>query len=197
MLDGLITELMPPTKRQEKCEGLQEKHFTEAAVMLAFADHLLNTIPGVSHVEIHPDGEHVKRFDVRKWLENHDFKQSKTIGTTTYSGSYQRENQTITVTSKPGIGDVVTDDGTNKIVAECKGGIINTKHPGQVSRLRRGLCEAIGLLMQRPGGERQIAVVPNTKSTLQLAQKMIARTSLIGIEIALVDEKGNVSFVKP
>jgi hypothetical protein len=29
---------------------------------------------------------------------------------------------------------------------QCKGGIINTRHPGQVSPLYRGLCETVGLL---------------------------------------------------
>lgn len=82
------------------------------------------------------------------------------------------------------------------IIAECKGGIVNTSHAGQKSRLRKGLCEAVGLLMARDKGGRPVAVVPKTETTLKLAQKL-ARARDAGIEIALVDERGNVFDVKP
>ena len=51
----------------------------------------------------------------------------------------------------------------------------------RASKLRRGLYEAVGLLMVRPEDERQIAVVPYTNTTLQLAQNIINRTNKIGI----------------
>ena len=38
--------------------------------MVAFAMHLLRTVPGLKHVAIHPDGEHGKRFDFLGWLKN-------------------------------------------------------------------------------------------------------------------------------
>lgn len=66
-----------------------------------------------------------------------------------------------------------------------------------MSRLRRGLCEAVGLLMIRPVDERQIAVVPCTNTTSQLAHDIVNRTNKTGIEIALVDGEGNVTFVMP
>jgi hypothetical protein len=53
------------------------------------------------------------------------------------------------------------------IIAECKGGIVNTQHSGQTSRLRKGLCEAVGLLIANPKGGRQVAVVPYSEVTLR------------------------------
>lgn len=82
------------------------------------------------------------------------------------------------------------------ISAECKGGIINTKHPGQVSRLYKGLCETVGMLMATPSQGRQVAVVPLTNSTLRLAQRLAPRCALAGIEIALVGGRGEVIDVK-
>jgi hypothetical protein len=75
--------------------------------------------------------------------------------------------------------------------------VINTRHAGQVSRLRRGLCEAVGLLIARPREGRQVAVAPHTETTLRLAQKLAVRAKDAGIEIALVDQRGQVIDVKP
>ena len=119
-----------------------------------------------------------------------------TQGTTSYSGTYKRGKQTVSVTLTPGLGDVTTQIDSRPLVAECKGGVINTRHAGQLSRLRRGLCEAVGLLMARAlSGERHVAVVPATDATTKLAQRMAPRATKAGIEIALVDETGNVAFV--
>lgn len=196
MYDDLIVELDPPTSRRGKCEG-KECHLTEAAVMLAYGMHLLRTVSKLQKVELHPDGEHGKRFEIVEWLSARGFVLKEPRGTTAYCGTYRDGQQTIVVASTPGKGDVVaqTDDGT--IVAECKGGIINTRHAGQLSRLRRGLCEAVGLLMTREKGGRQVAVVPKTQTTMKLAQKLAPRARDAGIEIALVDERGRVFDVKP
>ena len=67
MFDDLIVELDPPTNRRGKCEG-KERHLTEAAVMLAYGMHLLRTVPNLEKVELHPDGEHGKRFEIVQWL---------------------------------------------------------------------------------------------------------------------------------
>lgn len=73
---------------------------------------------------------------------------------------------------------------------------MNTRHAGQKSRLRSGLCEAVGLLMTRcPGKERNIAVVPYTEGTNRLAQKIIDRCRIAGIEIALIQADGQVNYV--
>lgn len=167
---------------------------TEAAVMIAFAFYLLKH--GATQVEIHPDGEHGKAFDIKQFLEEQGFVHMQNIGKTAYGGLYQRNQEIISITLVPGLGDVEANLGGQKIVAECKGGIINTRHPGQVSRLRCGLCEATGLLMTKPlNKERQIVVVPTTKTTQELAQRMIPRARAAGIEIALVTENGQVEFI--
>lgn len=196
MLEDLIVELDPPPNRQGKCVGVKERHLTEAAVMLAYGMHLLQTVSGLTKVELHPDGEHAKRFEIARWLNARGFSFKESHGATAWCGTYANDKQEIVVTSIPGKGDVValTPDGT--IVAECKGGIVNTRHPGQVSRLRKGLCEAVGLLMATSQAGRQVAVVPYTETTLRLAQKMAPRAKNAGIEIALMNELGQVIDVE-
>jgi hypothetical protein len=197
MFDDLIVELDPPPNRRGKCEGEKERHLTEAAVMLAYGLHLLATMPELTTVELHPDGEHGKRFEIAKWLSRQGYTMMEPQGTTTYCGSYVCGKRNVIVTSVPGKGDVVAKTQGETVIAECKGGIVNTKHPGQVSRLRKGLCEAVGLLMARPKGGRQVAVVPHTEATLRLARKLAPRAMDAGIEIALVDECGQVVDVMP
>jgi hypothetical protein len=198
MFDDLITQLPPPPNRVGKHSGEGELHLKEGAVMLAFAMHLLRTIPGLQRVNIHPDGLHGQGFDMQGWLERRGFALTEPLGKTSYGGTYvSPTSQTIFVQPKSGLGDVVARFNGSSIVAECKGGVINTKHAGQQSRLRRGLCEAIGLLMASTERVRQFAVVPHTSVTRKLADKMAHRARLAGIEIALVDASGNVFDVKP
>lgn len=196
MLFRLITKKEPPAKRVAKAEGGVEKHLTEAAVMLAYAFHLFDLDPDLTRVEIHPDGEHGKLFDIRGWLESQKFQLIRAEGSTTYGGEYSDGKRFIYVSLKPGLGDVVAETAAYRIVAECKGGIINSKHAGQKSRLRRGLCEAVGLLMSRSlGQEKQFAVVPQTEDTITLARRMRNRCNLAGIGICLVGADGVVSDV--
>lgn len=84
-----------------------------------------------------------------------------------------------------------------RLSAECKGGIINTWHSGQISRLYKGLCETVGLLMANPSPGRQIAVVPRTEGTLKLAQRLAPRCAVAGIRIALIGSRGEVTDVEP
>lgn len=194
--EDLVTALAPPPNRVGKSDGPYEHHLYEGAVMLAYAMHLLRT-QGARDVRIHPDGEHGKQFDFTAWLGRRDFTKISTLGSTTYGGVYRNSaGQTITVHPKSGLGDVVAEAGNRVISAECKGGIINTRHSGQVSRLYRGLCETVGLLMATPSQGRQIAVVPLTDGTLRLAERLAARCALAGIEIALVGCRGEVMDVK-
>jgi len=189
--NDLITLREPPPNRVDKTEGGLEKHFTEAAVMLAYITYLMDQHPELDGIEIHPDGEHGKQFDIRGWLERRGYKLVEPQGSTTYGGRYDNGDRSILVSLKPGQGDVVGQLNSSKIVAECKGGIINTKHAGQKSKLRRGLCEAVGLLMSRENtGERQYAVVPLTDDTQRLAGQMRSRCRKAGIEIALIREDG-------
>jgi len=141
---------------------------------------------------------HGQGFDMRGWLERRGFALAEALGATSYGGTYvSGTGQTVFVQPKSGLGDVVAKVDGQSIVAECKGGVLNTKHAGQQSRLRRGLCEAVGLLLASAEGTRQFAVVPHTDVTHKLANKMAHRARLAGIEIALVDARGNVFDVKP
>ena len=99
--------------------------------MLAYAMHLLRTVPHVTTVEIHPDGEHGKRFDINRWLSARGFVLKEGQGMTSYCGTYVHDQQVIMVTSIPGKGDVVATTPEGAIIAECKGGIVNTRHAGQ------------------------------------------------------------------
>ena len=194
--EDLVTALAPPPNRIGKADGDHEHHLYKGAVMLAYAVHLLRT-QGAQHVRIQPDGEHGKQFDFSGWLERRQFQKVSAIGTTAYGGVYEHSaGQTITVNPRSGLGDVVADIGDHVISAECKGGIINTRHSGQVSRLYKGLCETVGMLMATPTQGRQVAVVPFTASTLRLAERLAPRCAIAGIEIALVSGRGEVMDVK-
>ena len=197
MYDDLITPHKPSDpKRVRACEGGVEQYLPEGAVIVAFAMHLLRTVPDLRHVAIHPDGEHGKRFDFLGWLKKHGFAMITLMGNTGYGGMYQSVigEKTVLINPKSGLGDVVADIGRRSFVAECKGGVTNSTHAGQLSRLRKGLCETVGLLLSSPvaEGKRQFAVVPRTQLTENLARRMIVRAKAAGVEIALVDGRGNV-----
>jgi hypothetical protein len=195
-LDDLVTVRAPPPNRTGKADGDHEHHLYEGAVMVAFAMHLLRTQP-TEEVRIHPDGEHGKQFDFLGWLQRHDFSMISCTGKTTYGGTYaDGRGRRIVVNPKSGLGDVVAEVGNQTILAECKGGIINTRHSGQVSRLYKGLCEAVGLLMATPSIGRQVAVVPYTDSTFRLATRLAPRCALARIEVALVTSRGEVIDVR-
>jgi hypothetical protein len=190
--DDLVAALAPPPNRALKCDGPLERHLFEGAVMVSFAMHLLRTEPTES-VSIHPDGEHGKQFDFRDWLGRRGFEMESSLGGTSYGGIYvDRRGQRVIVNPRSGLGDVVAEVEGTVISAECKGGIINTRHAGQVSRLYKGLCETIGMLMATPSRGRQVAVVPFTSGTLRLAERLAPRCALVGIEIALVGDRGQV-----
>jgi hypothetical protein len=200
MLDGLIDKRAPPLNWEHDYEGGKEHHLTEGAVMVAFAMNLLRTIPDLGHVAIHPDGEHGKQFPFSEWLTANGFKLTKTQGRTNYGGLYSSltSGQSILVNPSPGQYDVIADIAGISFAAECKGGVINSRrHPGRLSRLRKGLCEAVGQLLSKEPreGMRQFAVVPLTSVTEKLGLLMAPRVAKAGIEIALVDAVGEVHFV--
>jgi hypothetical protein len=194
--EDLVIALEPPRNRVGKSNGTHEHHLYEGAVMIAFAMHLLR-MEDVRDVRIHPDGEHGKQFDFAGWLTRRGFAKTSSLGSTTYGGVYRNAvGQTITVNPKSGLGDVVASVRDHIISAECKGGIINTRHPGQISRLYKGLCETVGMLMATPSQGRQVAVVPLTEGTLRLAERLVTRCTLAGIEIALIGSRGEVVEVR-
>jgi hypothetical protein len=195
--DDLVIELAPPPNRVARCDDAQEHHLYEGAVMMAYAMHLLRTTKA-REVLVHPDGEHGKRFDFSSWLAKRGFDRTTQTGTTSYAGRYVLgDGRSVIVNPISGKGDVVADDAGVVISAECKGGIINTRHSGQVSRLYKGLCETVGLLMASPSPGRQVAVVPRTEGTHRLAHRLAPRCAAAGIEIALVGRRGLVEDVRP
>jgi hypothetical protein len=192
ILNDLIKKLAPPRNRIGKSDGPDEHHFYEGAVMVAYATHLLRTTK-TKEIRIHPDGMHGKQFDFVECLRRRGFKIGERSGKTAYGGIYVDDRgRRIVVNPKAGVGDVVAEVDGTVISAECKGGIINTRHSGQVSRLDKGLCEIVGRLMCSPQRGRQVAVIPYTKVTLRLAQKLAPRCARVGIEIALVKDQGEI-----
>ena len=191
-----VTQYDPPETRRAKAVGGVEERMSEAGVMLAMARYILDNAAEAT-VRIHPDGEHAKRFDIPGWLSNSGFEKIRSLGSTVYGGEYHRGSETVIVHPRSGLGDVVgIVDGRN-VVIECKGGTINSTHAGQLSRLRRGLCEAVGLLMARPfDAAREIAAVPWTRETERLAARMVSRCARAGIEIALVRRDGAIVWVE-
>jgi hypothetical protein len=148
--DDMVRELAPPPNRVGKCVGGLEHHRDEGAVLVAFAMHLLRTT-STQEVWIHPDGEHGKRFDFAGWLHKRGFERTSRSGRTEYGGTYTwPDGRRIVVNPTPGKGDVVAEVDGIVLSAECKGGIINTRHSGKVSRLYKGLCETVGPLMANP-----------------------------------------------
>ena len=160
---------------------------------MAFAMHLLKR--GATAVRIHPDGMHAKVHDIRAFLTSAGFTRDE--GGASCAGRYEQGKSVVTVAFRSGVGDVVAQVGGETIFAECKGGIVNTRHPGQQSKLRKGLCEAVGQLLGREptDGERQVAVIPYTKLTLNAATRMAKRVARVGIDIALVRSDGSVQYV--
>jgi hypothetical protein len=195
-LNDLIRQLAAPPSRRGKHIGEFERHFYEGAVMLAYAMHLLRT-ESTREVSIHPDGTHGKQFDFKRWLIGQGFALTTPTGITAYGGFYTRaDGVTIIIHPKSGLGDVSAKLAEGGITAECKGGVINTRHAGQVSRLYRGLCETVGLLMASASPGRQVAVVPYTEHTMKLAKRLRPRCAQAGIEIALVKSDGEVIDVR-
>jgi hypothetical protein len=196
MYADLISLRKPPEKRRRYRGGPHERVFSEGAVMLAFAMYLFENEKGVEHVRIYPDGMHdTETFRFRPWLERHGFvKHSTDAGRTKYAGEYRDGKRTVTISVNSGHGDVVAVGAAGTIIAECKGGCINTSHPGQKSHQTQRLYAAVGHLIAHDRGEgRHVAVVPDTPVTRSLAAKMAKRARQIGIEIALVGENG-ISF---
>jgi hypothetical protein len=116
-----------------------------------------------------------------------------------YGGNYvSPAGETIIINPIPGRGDVVAKCGNGQtFVAECKGGIINTGHAGQLSPLRRGLCEAVGLSLTKrvEDGTQQFMVAPHTKATEELGRRMAARVRAAGICVAQVNGRGRITKI--
>jgi hypothetical protein len=118
---------------------------------------LLRTTP-TREVRIHPDGEHGKRFDFAGWLGKRGFDWTSRSGGAEYGGSYTLpDGRRIAVNPTASKGDVVAEIDGLVLSAECKGGNIDTRHSGQVSRLSKGRREAVGLLMASQSAGAKLA----------------------------------------
>ena len=101
-----LTKYNPPEKRRSFATDGIELRLTEAAVMLAYALHVLEQDGSSGSVSIHPDGEHAKIFEIVPFLERRGFRLAERIGTTNYGGSYVRGAETLIVRPTSGYGDV-------------------------------------------------------------------------------------------
>lgn len=190
--DDLIVE-RPPTAGAPADEP--DRHFYEGAVMLAYAMHLLRTEP-VREVRIHPDGQHARQVDFPGWLEKRGFRRMA-AARTPFAGTFEDiVGRRIVVHPRSGLSDVTAEANGVAIEAECKGGAIETRHPGRLSRLDKSMCEIIGRLMMKPPGSRLVAVMPKAEVTLRVARKLAPRCAAVGIRIALIGPRGEVEDVE-
>ena len=197
-MSPFLTEHLPPEKRRKYCDNGIELKLSEAAVQLAFALYLLEHSDGCDEAEMYPDGEHAKRFDIPAFLKRRGYQLVSSIGGTQYGGVYSNGAKTLTVNPKSqhGRGDVVGRLGGLVVRAECKGGIVNSKHAGALSKVRSGFNELIGQTMSMPlDGSRHVAVLPKTCASLVQADRLQERCKAANIEIALVDVDGSVNFI--
>lgn len=194
-----VTDFHTTEKRSAKAEGGVERRMTEAAVMIAVAMHFMaeqRRLGEIGAVSMHPDGEHAKQFNIIDCLSGHGFSRLNGIGSTLYGGLYGRGEDRVIVNPKSGLGDVSAVVGGQLMIAECKGGVINSKHGGVLSKTRSGLSELVGQLMVlEDNGARQLAVRPFTVQALTLAERLAPRCRKAGIEIALVEPDGRLVFV--
>ena len=161
--------------------------------MLAVAQWMFGK--GAKRVCMYPDGMHAKQFDILGWLKKKGFKRIDKKGKTRDAGTYVCDGQTLNVEFKPGQGDVVAELTDCRVVVETKGGIINTSHPGQKSKLRKHLYEAVGMLLDdQTGADRLVAAVPKHPETERVARRIAGRCRDAGIEIALVSATGQIQW---
>ena len=186
-----ITEREPTSQRASRCEGSKERVLSEPAVMLAVAQWMFEL--GAARICIHPDGMHIKQFDIAGWLRTEGFRRRTSEGTTAHAGVWTRGGRTLEVRFRPGRGDVVADIQGERILVEAKGGCINSRYPGILSQLRTHLYEAVGSLFDAPAEvTRLIAAVPCHSETEKLAIKMTERCRKAGVQIALVSPNGHI-----
>lgn len=171
-----------------------DRHFYEGAVMLAYAMHLLRT-QSVHEVRIHPDGQHARQVDFPAWLEKRSFRRVA-AARMTFAGTFEdAERRRIIIHPRSGVSDVTAEADGVTIEAKYKGGAIETRHPGRLSRLDKGLCEIVGRPMMEPPGSQLVAVMPRTEVTLRVGRKLAPRCAAVGIRIALVGPRGEVEDV--
>ncbi|GLH79729.1 hypothetical protein SSBR45G_46380 [Bradyrhizobium sp. SSBR45G] len=190
--DDLIVE-RPPTAGASP--DRLDRHFYEGAVMLAYAMHLFRSEP-IQEVRIHPDGQHARQIDFPGWLEKRGFRRVAKASSA-FAGTFEdARGRRIVIHPQSGLSDVTAVANGVTIEAECKGGTIETRHRGRLSKMDKGLCEIVGRLMMKAPGTRPVAVMPATDVTRRVGRKLASRCAAAGIRIALVDAMGRVEYVE-
>lgn len=194
-----VKDFIPSEKRATYAEGGIERRMYEAAVMVAVSQHLIDLQRQCGEngkVSIHPDGQHDRQYSFREALGALGFQRCEALGKTEFGGRYRHGDDEITVFPQSGRGDVTAHVEGRLVMVECKGGTLNSRHAGVLSRARSSLSELIGQLMVLPDdGARHIAARPWSKQSEELARRLAPRCIKAGIEIALVHEDGSLQFV--
>ena len=152
---------------------------------------------GAEEVCVHPDGMHTKQFDICGWLKKEGFEKIAAKGKTREAGTYTHDRQALVVEFQPRRGDVVADVQGCHVVVEAKGGIVNTRHPGQKSKLRKHLYEAVGMLLDGPdNADRLIAAVPRHPETEKIANRMAERCRDAGIKLLLSRKRATFKYAR-
>lgn len=137
-------------------------------------------------------------FEIEEFLSARGWLLSERQGTREWHGSYSRNGKGLSVNSTAGTGDIVTQLGNRRVVAEFKGGPLVKKHGSHEYRI---LKEALGqaLLWNGDASDLVIVAVPDTQWFRSIAESWRQRPLVrrVGIQIALASESGNVWGVDP
>jgi hypothetical protein len=174
-----------------------ERKLPEAGVMFAMAMWLLTEPASSRVVKIHPDGMHDSDdFRITNWLQSAGFTQSQRVGKTDYAGSWEGPHGRIEIVNRPGVGDVVGEVDGIEIFIEAKGGTINSRYPGHLSRNRNNLYLCLGqLFAKQPGPKiRRIAALPYTDDLMMVLKTINTQVTMAGIEVLLVQYDGKLIF---
>lgn len=158
--------------------------------MLAVAQWMFKR--GAVRVCIYPDGQHLKQFDIAHWLRCREFHREEKEGK---AQVWECDGRTLEIRVKPGKGDVVAEVDGRCFFVETKGGYINSRDSGLLSRLRKGLYEAVGSLFVAPEETRRLVAVPRHSETEKLAGRMAERCRKAGIQVMLVSSNGDIDLV--
>ena len=130
-------------------EELPDDRMAEAEVSLRFAFHLLALPATTGLATVAIDGAQVRVhgqevFPISSFLVAHGWEMAEQRGKNDWQGRYANGDQTLLVTATSGIGDVVSEVGGRRVLAESKkGNLVRRKGSPEYPLVR----EAIGQLM--------------------------------------------------
>lgn len=100
----------------------------EAEVALLLAQHLLGLPNADAHAEVAIDGASILAhgtivFDIERHMESAGWRPiDASTGRNSWTCTYTRNDRTLRVHSRPGVGDVVASVDGRRVIAECKKG---------------------------------------------------------------------------